>query len=140
MPNPLRSEADAFRWIVVIGIAAASVIAVALLTRPAVGVAWAATLIGFGTGFAWRALSAGSAGGGLPLGAGERRRALVLADDGVDSATLLAQLEARGIGAGEVFLVAQGFEVEVGRALGVVVIEMDGRHVEGLTEPGLGLS
>ncbi|MGH2981623.1 MAG: hypothetical protein ACRDKV_06240, partial [Solirubrobacterales bacterium] len=54
MHNPLRSEADAFRWIVVIGIGAASVIALTLLTRPAIGVVWAAALVGFGAGLAWR--------------------------------------------------------------------------------------
>ena len=52
MHNPLRSEADAFRWIVVVGIGAASVILLTLLTRPAVGVAWAAALVGFGAGLA----------------------------------------------------------------------------------------
>jgi hypothetical protein len=55
MHNPLRSEADAFRWVVVIGLGAASVIALTLLTdRPAIGAAWAAALVGFGAGLAWR--------------------------------------------------------------------------------------
>jgi hypothetical protein len=54
MHNPLRSEADAFRLAVTIGAAAATVIAVTLLTRPAIGAAWAAALIGFGAGLAYR--------------------------------------------------------------------------------------
>lgn len=54
MRNPLRSEADAFRWLVVVGIAAASVIGLTLLTRPLVGVVWAALLLCFGAGVAYR--------------------------------------------------------------------------------------
>lgn len=54
MHNPLRSEADAFRWVVVIGVAAVSVILLTLLTRPVVGVVWAALLLGFGAGLAYR--------------------------------------------------------------------------------------
>ncbi len=54
MHNPLRSEADAFRWVIVVGAGAASVIALALLTRPAVGAVWGAVLIGFGLGVAYR--------------------------------------------------------------------------------------
>ena len=54
MHNPLRSEADAFRWVVVIGVGAVSVIVLTLLTRPVIGVIWAAALIGFGAGVAYR--------------------------------------------------------------------------------------
>jgi GABA permease len=61
MHNPLRSEADAFRWVIVIGAGAASVIALTLLTRPAVGAVWAAALIGFGLGIGYR-----SSRGSLP--------------------------------------------------------------------------
>ena len=56
MHNPLRSEADAFRWVVAIGLAAASIIAVTLLTRPAIGIAWGTFLLGFGVGAAYRPL------------------------------------------------------------------------------------
>ena len=72
MHNPLRSEADAFRWIVVIGIAAASVIALTLLTRPAIGAAWGAALVGFGVGLAWRS-ARGSLSRSVLLSRGERR-------------------------------------------------------------------
>ncbi len=54
MRNPLRSEADAFRLVVIFGLAAAVVIAVTLLTRPAVGAAVAGLFIGVGIGAVWR--------------------------------------------------------------------------------------
>jgi GABA permease len=51
---PLRSEAEVFRLVVIVGGAAAVVIAVTLLTRPAVGAVLAAAFIGVGVGLAWR--------------------------------------------------------------------------------------
>jgi GABA permease len=54
MHNPLRSEADVFRLVVVIGTAAALVVALSLITRPVWGVLLAALLIGIGIGFVWR--------------------------------------------------------------------------------------
>jgi GABA permease len=54
MQNPIRSEADAFRLVVIIGVGAAAVIALTLLTRPALGVALASLLIGIGIGRTWR--------------------------------------------------------------------------------------
>jgi len=96
MHNPLRSEADAFRWIVVIGIGVASVIALTLLTRPADGAALGAALIGFGIGLAWR-----SSRGGLPRsvrptrGGDGRRRVLVIANETVGGRALLGEIENR---------------------------------------------
>jgi GABA permease len=55
MHNPLRTEADVFRLVVVIGTAAALVVALSLITRPVWGVLLAALLIGIGIGFVWRA-------------------------------------------------------------------------------------
>lgn len=55
--NPLKSEAAAFRWVVIVGGAAAAVIAVTLLTRPLVGVVLAVALIAIGVGRAYRAWS-----------------------------------------------------------------------------------
>jgi hypothetical protein len=106
MHNPLRSEADAFRWIVVIGIGAASVIAITLLTRPAIGVAWAAALVGFGSGLAWR-----SASGSLPRvmrtsrGGDGKRRILVVANQTVGGHSLLREIENRSRGADTEILV-----------------------------------
>jgi GABA permease len=54
MHYPLRSEADAFRLVVIIVVGAAAVTALALLIRPAVGGILAAALLGLGLGFAWR--------------------------------------------------------------------------------------
>ena|ERR1700761_6247041 len=54
MHNPLRSEADVFRLVVAIVVAAALVVALTLLTRPVWGVLLAALLIGIGIGLAWR--------------------------------------------------------------------------------------
>jgi hypothetical protein len=54
MHNSLRSEADVFRLVVVIGVAAALVVALTLITRPVVGVLVAALLLGIGIGLAWR--------------------------------------------------------------------------------------
>lgn len=107
MHNPLRSEADAFRWIVVIGIGAASVIALTLLTRPAIGVAWACALVGFGVGLAWR-----SSRGVLPRsirpsrGGDGKRRLLVVANQTVGGRALLTEIENRSRGVdGEILVV-----------------------------------
>jgi hypothetical protein len=99
MHNPLRSEADAFRWIVVIGIGVASVTALTLLTRPAIGVAWAAALIGFGVGLAWRS-SRGTLRGNVKLSRGGdgRRRVLVVANQTVGGRVLLREIENRSRG------------------------------------------
>jgi hypothetical protein len=100
MHNPLRSEADAFRWIVLIGIGCASVVVLTLLTRPAIGVAWAAALIGFGVGIAWRS-SRGSLHNNVRLtqGGDGKRRLLVVANQTVGGRALLREIEKRGRGA-----------------------------------------
>ena len=96
MHNPLRSEADAFKWVVVIGIGAASVIAVTLITRPAIGVAWGAALIGFGIGIAWRS-SRGRLTGTVERVAGGdgRHRVLVVANQTVGGRALLEEVRNR---------------------------------------------
>jgi GABA permease len=94
--NPLRSEADAFRWVVVIGVGAASVAALTALTRPAVGVAWAALLLGFGAGVAYRA-SRGSLPRSVSLSRGEdgRHRLLVVANETVGGTALRDEIRNR---------------------------------------------
>lgn len=57
MLNPIRSEADAFRLVIIIGAGAAAVIALSLLAGPEFGVVLAAGLIGFGLGLSWRAVT-----------------------------------------------------------------------------------
>jgi hypothetical protein len=105
MHNPLKSEADAFRWIVVIGIGAASVILLTLLTRPAVGVAWAATLIGFGAGLAWPAVRGTLRQGVQGRGGDGKRRILVVANQTVGGRALLREIENRSRGGGSQILV-----------------------------------
>jgi len=96
MHNPLRSEADAFRWVVVIGLGAVSVIVLTLLTRPVIGVVWAAALIGFGAGIAYR-----GARGSLPRsvmvskGSGGKFRLLVVANETVGGEALIDEIRRR---------------------------------------------
>jgi hypothetical protein len=96
MHNPLRSEADAFRWIVVIGIGCASVVVLTLLTRPAIGVAWATALVGFGVGIAWRS-SRGTLRGNVQVSRGGdgKRRVLVVANQTVGGQALLREIQNR---------------------------------------------
>jgi hypothetical protein len=96
MHNPLRSEADAFRWVVVIGVAAVSVIGLTLLTRPVVGVVWAALLLGFGAGVAYRS-SRGSLSRSVEVtrdGDGKHRM-LVVANETVAGSALLDEIRKR---------------------------------------------
>jgi hypothetical protein len=96
MHNPLRSEADAFRWVVVIGVAAGSVIALTLLTRPVFGVVWAAALLGFGVGVAYRN-SRGSLPRSVELtrGGDGKHRLLVVANETVGGEALLEEIRGR---------------------------------------------
>jgi len=105
--SPLRSEADALRWVVVIVIGSASVIVLALLTSSIVGVIWAAALLGFGAVLAWRSSR------GSPLrqtepsrGGNDRHRLLVVAGQTVGSRALLAEIQDRcGGRSGEILVV-----------------------------------
>jgi hypothetical protein len=96
MHNPLRSEADAFRWVVVIGVAAVSVILLTLLTRPVVGLVWAALLLGFGAGLAYRN-SRGSLPRSVDLSRGGdgKHRLLVVANETVGGEALLEEIRNR---------------------------------------------
>ena len=96
MHNPLRSEADAFRWVVVIGAAAVSVIGLTLLTRPVFGVVWTAALVGFGAGVAYRS-SRGSLSRSVELtrGGDGKHRLLVVANETVGGEGLLKEIRDR---------------------------------------------
>jgi hypothetical protein len=96
MHNPVRSEADAFRWVVAIGAGAVSVIALTLFTRPAIGVVWAAALIGFGAGLAYRS-SRGSLSDRIAVGRGGdgRYRLLVVANETVGGEALIDEIRRR---------------------------------------------
>ena len=96
MHNPLRSEADAFRWVVVIGVACGAVIALTLLTAPRYGAVLGAALIGLGIGLAWR----GARGSEPPKAVvaqsdGEVHRVLVLANETVGGGALLDEIRNR---------------------------------------------
>lgn len=83
MPGRIRSEADAFAWVIWIGGAAATVIALTLLTRPLVGALWglllivAASTIGFR---AWRRERNA-----------RRRRILIVTESPLDSSAVRAE-------------------------------------------------
>jgi hypothetical protein len=96
MHNPLRSEREVFRAVVVIGIGAGAVIALALLTRPAFGAVLLAAEAGLGIGILWR-----GARGTLPHGAemaprgDDAYRVLVMANQTVGGRALLEEIKNR---------------------------------------------
>ncbi len=96
MHNPLRSEADAFRWFVAILGGGIAVGALAALTRPVVGLVLAALLIGAGAAVAYRA-SRGRLSGEVPLtrGGDGRHRLLVVANETVGGVPLLDEIGER---------------------------------------------
>jgi hypothetical protein len=108
MHNPLRSEADAFRLVVVIGIGAAVVVALTLLTRPIVGVILAAALIGFGVGLLWRGARGSMPTDFAPSSSDDNKhRLLVVANETVAGQGLLDEISRRSAGRDcEVFVVA----------------------------------
>ena len=99
MHNPLRSEADAFRLAVIIGLGAAAVIVIARLLSTAAGGMLAVALIGLGVGMAYR-----SARGSLPRNVSvgrrtdTRRRLLVVANETVEGTALLEEIRNRCLG------------------------------------------
>lgn len=96
MHNPLRSEADAFRWVVVIGAGAVAVIVLTLLTKPVFGAILTAALIGFGIGVTYR-----NSRGSLPRtvevtrGGDGKHRLLVVANETVGGGELLEEIGER---------------------------------------------
>jgi hypothetical protein len=96
MHNPLRSEREVFRAVLVVAVAAGAVVVLTVLTRPAVGAALLAAEVGLGVGLLWRA-----GRGTLPHHAEVSRRddsvyrILVLANETVGGRALLAELENR---------------------------------------------
>jgi hypothetical protein len=96
MHNPLRSEADVFRLVVVIVMAAALVVALTLLTRPVWGVLLAALLIGIGVGLAWRVTRGSEPRSVEPAHAADgTRRILVVANQTAAGRELLEEIRNR---------------------------------------------
>lgn len=96
MHNPLRSERDVFRAVVIIGIGAGAVIALTLLTRPALGAALLAGEVGLGIGLLWRG-SRGSLRGQAEVAhrPDATYRVLVMANETVGGRALLAEIQNR---------------------------------------------
>lgn len=99
MHNPLRSEAEMFRLVVIIGLGCAAVIALTLLTEPVYGAILLAAEIGVGAGFVWR-----GSRGTLPHRATVLKRGdatyriLVVANETVGGRALLDEIRNRGKG------------------------------------------
>ncbi len=107
MHNPLRSEAEMFRVVVIVGIAAAPVIAVGLITEPVYAAILLALEIGVGIGLLWR-----SSRGSEPHTAAvaeardDAHRVLVVANQTVAGRALLDEIRSRCEGRGsEIFVV-----------------------------------
>jgi hypothetical protein len=106
MHNPLGSEREVFRAVVIIAIALGAVIALTLLTRPAIGAALLAAEVGLGIGLVWR-----GAQGSLPHQAEVSHRddpvyrVLVLANQTVGGRALLAEIQNRTKGRNSEILV-----------------------------------
>jgi hypothetical protein len=96
MHNPLRSEREVFRAVVVVAIAAGAVVVLAIVTRPAFGAALLAVEIAVGAALLWRA-----GRGTLPHKADVTRRddstyrVLVLANETVGGRALLEEIQNR---------------------------------------------
>jgi GABA permease len=96
MHNPLRSEADVFRLVVVIGVAAALVVALTLITSPVYGILLAVVLVGLGAAATYRATRGGEPRSveGAPAGDGTRR-ILVVANQTAAGRELLEEIANR---------------------------------------------
>jgi hypothetical protein len=144
--NPLRSEAEMFRVVLIVGIAAAPVIAVGLITEPVYAAILLALEVGIGIGVLWR-----SSRGAEPHTAAvaesedEAHRVLVVANQTVGGRALLDELRSRCEGRrSEVFVVVPalpGSRLEhlahdVDRAIEEARQRLD-RSLETMSEAGL---
>lgn len=94
MHNPLRSEAEAFRFLVIVGAACALVIAVALITEPIYGAITGMVLIGIGVGIAIQS-SRGSQRQTVESAPHAKFRLVVLANETVGGGELAGEIRAR---------------------------------------------
>lgn len=105
--SPFRSEADAFRIVVIVGAGAIAVIALTLLAGARFGVVLAAGMIGLGLGRLWGSAAGSDRGEAAQRPQGDARRVLVVADEAaVGASALLDEIENRCRGRrGEVLVV-----------------------------------
>lgn len=80
MHNPLRSEAEMFRVVVIVGLAAVPVIALGLIAGPAWGAVVLAIELGIGIGLLWRGIR----------GSEPHTASVISADDGVHRVLVVA--------------------------------------------------
>jgi hypothetical protein len=96
MHNPLRSEAEMFQLVVIIGAGCAAVIALALIAEPVYGAILLAAEVGLAAGLLWRS-SRGSEPhqAEVATGDGDTHRVLVVANETVGGRALLAEIQNR---------------------------------------------
>ncbi|HEX2466925.1 MAG TPA: hypothetical protein VHJ54_01840 [Solirubrobacterales bacterium] len=96
MHNPLRSEAEMFRLVVIIGAACGLVIALALIFEPVVGAIVLAAELGLAAGLIWRS-SRGSEPHEAEVARGDdsAHRVLVVANETVGGRALLEEVQNR---------------------------------------------
>lgn len=107
MHNPLRSEAEMFRVVVIVGGGCGAVIALALLTEPVYGAILLAAELGVGIGLLWRG-SRGSLPREAEVASGDASayRVLVVANETVAGRALLDEIRNRTKGRrSEIFVV-----------------------------------
>lgn len=107
MHNPLRSEADMFRVVMVVGVAAVLVIVVALLTEPVFGAIVLGVELGVGLGLIWQSSRGAEAREAEIAHADDDvHRILVVANETVGGRALLDELKSRsGTGESEIYVV-----------------------------------
>ncbi len=107
MHNPLRSEADMFRVVMVVGVAAVLVIVVALLTEPVFGAIVLGIELGVGLGLIWQSSRGAEAREAEIAHADDDvHRILVVANETVGGRALLDELKSRsGTGESEIYVV-----------------------------------
>ncbi len=99
MHNPLRSEAEMFRVVVIVGFAAAPVIALGLIAGPEWGAIMLAVEVGMGIGLMWRALRGSDPHtAAVTSSDDEVRRILVVANETVTGKALLSEIHGRCAG------------------------------------------
>jgi hypothetical protein len=96
MHNPLRSEAEMFRLVVIIGAGCAAVVALALITEPIYGVILLAAEVGIGIGLLWRG-SRGTLPREAEVAKGQdgTHRVLVIANETLGGKALLEEIRNR---------------------------------------------